>query len=333
MKTLLISLCFLGVALAQESAVIIGGGPAGLSAAIWAARFNLKPLVIEGAQDETFPSFLVENYPGFPDGIDRDHFIALLKTQAKKQGARFQQGWVTVLEKTDDFQINLSDGSKIFSKAVIIATGRRKIRLGLEKEVEFLGKGIGICPLCEGPLYQGEIVAVTGDGEEAKREACLLSEWAKQVIVFGTISGPFPENVIVYPEKEVIELVGDELEGLTHLVIQDKHTLMRDVFETHGLFIAKGWTPNTAFLHGLLQQDEMGYILTKGLSSQTSLKGAFSAGDVSTKENHQLVLAVASGCRAALDIKEYLNHEKDPSIPIVDNLLERESYSSYGSQL
>lgn len=299
MKCLLISLCLLVTTCVEASVAIIGGGPAGLSAAIWAARLNLDPIVIAPPSPPS-PPFLIENYPGFPEGIDRDEFLDLLKTHALNYGARFIEGKALSVSPEAPFEILLSDGNVVSADTVIVATGRAKKKLGLPREEEFAGRGVGFCALCEGPLYCHKTVVVTG--EEGLEEAKLLARWADKVYLLSDTKETLPENIQVIPQAKVIELIGSSKEGLTHVVIE-KTDGKKELIPTDGLFAALGFYPVTSFLNGLVALDASGYIAASE-EGKTSLPGLFAAGDVMNPHYHQLILAAASGCRAILEIYE-----------------------------
>lgn len=308
-----ILMLFLGSLKAEESLVIIGGGPAGLSAAIWAARFNLNPLLIEGTSEE-YPPFLVENYPGFPGGIDRHELIDRLKQQAQEAGARLQVGWVKkITPDSSGFQIDLGGEKPLVTQAVIVATGRSKRKLGLDGESELLGKGIGTCAWCEGPLFKGKEVIVAGGGEEALEQAALLSIWAKNVTLLvpeATFSAS-PEkiqralsrpNITVLYNSRITALSSNQNGWLNGVLTDSDPTFI----PAQGLFVALGIVPNSHLLDGIVPLNEAGYILTHETANQTALPGLFAAGDVVDPIYQQLIFAAASGCHAALQAKEYL---------------------------
>jgi thioredoxin reductase (NADPH) len=270
-------------------------------------------LLIEGSSEE-YPPFLVENYPGFPGGIDRHELIDRLKQQAREAGATLQVGWVKkITPEGGCFQIDLGEEKPLMTRAVIIATGRSKRKLGLEKEADLLGKGIGTCAWCEGPLFKGKQVVVAGGGEEALEQASLLSIWATSVTLLvpentltaspdriqRTLSRP---NITVYYNIRITGLSEGQNGWLNGVFTDNESTFI----PAQGLFVALGVTPNSRLLSGIVPLDEEGYILTQGKENQTLLPGLFAAGDVVDPIYQQLIFAAASGCHAALQAKEYL---------------------------
>ncbi len=304
--------------------VIIGSGPAGLTAAIYTARANLAPLVIEGepSSDSDQPggqlmlTTEVENFPGFPDGIMGPELMMNCKMQAQRFGAEFLTAKVTSVDVSSrPFTIETSVGETITADAVIVATGARSLMLGLEAEKRLLGYGLSTCATCDGFFHRGFDVAVVGGGDSALEEAMFLSKFATTVHVIHRRSELRASKIMADRAKAnpklnfiwnsvVTDLEGDptlEAAKLKNVETGDESTL-----PVHGLFVAIGHIPNTDVFKGFLDHDEAGYLKTIGHSTFTNVEGVFACGDVQDHVYRQAITAAGSGCMAAIDCERWL---------------------------
>jgi len=299
-----------------EKLVIIGAGPAGFTAAIYAARANMDPLVLSGRL--TLPQITlateVEDYPGFPDGISGSELLTKIKQQAERFKTRIVYEDVTSVDFTKNpFEIK-TDKSNILAKTVILATGASPAWLGLPSERKLIGRGVSVCAVCDGAFFKGKKVAVIGGGDSAMREAQHLSKVAQSVViihrrdVFRAQAAlqemiKAKENVSFLMNSVVEEIIGEE--KVTGLKIKNIEDGKENQIEIDGLFVAIGHKPNTSFLVGQLDLDEQGYIVVKN-GTQTSVPGVFVAGDVGDPRYRQIITAAGAGAKAALDADEYL---------------------------
>jgi len=301
-----------------ENLVIIGTGPAGYTAAIYAARANLNPLVIEGFQPggQLTTTTEIENYPGFPEGISGTELMELCRKQAERFGARFKDGEVvssclTCLPHT----ITLSDGEKIEAKTIIIATGASAQYLGIESEQKLIGRGVSGCATCDGAFYKGQNVAVVGGGDTALEEALFLTHFASKVTVIHRrdqfrASKIMVDRVLAHGKIEVIwdsvveEVMDVSKNEVTGLKIRNVKTNEISDLAVTGLFVAIGHKPNTGPFAGQLDTDHAGYLLAK--NTRTNIDGVFAAGDVADGVYRQAITAAGSGCAASLEAERYL---------------------------
>ena len=296
--------------------LIIGGGPAGCTAAIYAARAALEPVVLEGPEPggQLTTTTLVENYPGFKDGIDANELMAAMKAQAERLGAKFQRGIVRSCELVAK-KFTLDDGSVLEAQTVIIATGASAKYLGLPSEKKFRGLGVSACATCDGFFYRGRKVAVVGGGDTACEEAMYLSGLASEVHMI--VRKPFlrasaanqarvkaTENITIHFETVTKEVLGDD-SGVTGVRLDHNGEIFDIALD--GFFLAIGRHPNADWLGGQLETDENGYIVSDGV--RTKVKGVFVAGDVRGTDYRQAITAAADGCRAALEAEKYLKNE------------------------
>lgn len=269
----------------QEKVVIIGGGPAGLSAGIYAGRLALYPVILEGSCPASI-SYKVENYPGFPEGIDRIELLDRLRRQALQSGAKIlPQTAIKVDMKSSPFQVTLENGETLLAETLILASGTRGYP-GLESDVERREKGIASCPLCEGPLFAGKRVVVVGKGEKAEEKAALLAN--------------LNCDVSLICQSEIAEICKLSCDGIAGLDLKDGSHVTCEA-----IFLADSHLPNTELFVGQIALDERGYIMTH--NTATSLPGVFAAGDVANPHVSQIILSTASGCQAAIDAYDYLN--------------------------
>ena len=303
-----------------EQVVIIGCGPAGWTAAIYAARANLKPVVVEGIQPggQLTTTTSVENFPGFPEGLDGTQLMLQMHAQAERFGARIQSGEVLAVDfKRQPFRLKLDDGQELETQAVIIATGASAQYMGLASEQKLLGRGVSGCATCDGALYRGKRVAVVGGGDTAMEDALFLTRFAAQVTVIHRrdefrASRIMAERVKQHPKIKILwNTVVDEVrdvtrEEVTGLRLKNVKTGALTELSVAGVFIAIGHQPNTKAFAGQVSMDDKGYILTE--HTRTNVPGVFAAGDVQDHVYRQAVTAAGSGCMAAIEVERYLKH-------------------------
>lgn len=304
-----------------HSVVIIGSGPAGLTAAIYAARANLKPVVVEGMQPggQLMITADVENYPGFPDGIQGPELMELFHRQAERFGTEFISDEVANLDISErPFRVNVASGDYLLAHAVIVASGATAKWLGLESETRLQGKGVSACATCDGFFFRGKVVAVVGGGDTALEEASYLTRHASKVILIhrrDQLRGSkiMQDRVLANPKIEVLwnsivaEILDDGIGSrVTGVKVQNVKTNEFSVVPCEGFFVAIGHQPNTQIVHGVLPADEAGYLHHLPDSSQTEIPGVFVAGDVHDHHYRQAVTAAGAGCKAAIDAERWL---------------------------
>ena len=307
----------------MEKVVIIGSGAAGLTAAIYAARANLKPLVIEGIQPggQLTITTDVENYPGYADVVQGPWMMEQMRSQALNVGARIINDVVVHVDfKKDSKTISLDSKSILSANTVIIATGAQAKWLGLESENKFNGKGVSACATCDGFFYRNKEVAVIGGGNTAVEEALYLSNICSKVILIHRRDELraekilqerlfAKENINVIWNNIVSEILGDE-KGVNSLEIKDKNSDKTEIIKVEGIFIAIGHSPSTEPFKGVLEMDEEGYIVAqKPGTSITNIEGVFAAGDCVDKIYRQAVTAAGMGCMAALDAEKWMQNQ------------------------
>ena len=298
--------------------LILGGGPAGFTAAIYAARANLSPVVYEGVQPggQLTTTTVVENFPGFPGGIDANNLMDAMRKQAASFGASVRQGTATAVDLGQrPFHVTIDGETEILADTLIIATGAQARYLGLPSEEKYKGAGVSACATCDGFFYRKKTVAVVGGGDTACEEALYLAGLAKKVYMIVRrdvfrASKIMQDKVFKTPNIEVLwncntqEVLGDAL-GVTGARLLRKDGTVFDI-AIDGFFLAIGHTPASALFAPWLQLDPAGYIVTDGKSSRTSVPGVFAAGDVQDPLYRQAVTAAASGCKAARDAEKFL---------------------------
>ena len=307
----------------MEKVVIIGSGAAGLTAAIYAARANLKPLVIEGIQPggQLTITTDVENYPGYADVVQGPWMMEQMRSQALNVGARIINDVVVHVDfKKDSKTISLDSKSLLSANTVIIATGAQAKWLGLESENKFNGKGVSACATCDGFFYRNKEVAVIGGGNTAVEEALYLSNICSKVTLIHRRDELraekilqerlfAKENINVIWNNIVSEILGDE-KGVNSLEIKDKNSDKTEIIKVEGVFIAIGHSPSTEPFKGVLEMDEEGYIVAqKPGTSITNIEGVFAAGDCVDKIYRQAVTAAGMGCMAALDAEKWMQNQ------------------------
>ncbi len=299
--------------------LIIGSGPAGYTAAIYAARADMKPVLYEGLQPggQLTITTEVENYPGYPDGVEGPEMMELFKKQATRLGADIRFGMVTSVEfKNGGPQKLMVDGTKeIIAESVIICTGASAKWLGIESETRLNGGGVSACAVCDGFFYRGKDVAIVGAGDTACEEATYLSKICTKVYMIVRrdefrASKAMQHRVENTPNIEILfnteteEILGTNVvEGVR--VVNNKTGEKREI-PIYGFFVAIGHEPNTAIFKDYLNLDEQGYVITKPGSTYTNIEGVFCAGDAQDKTYRQAVTAAGSGCMAALDAERWL---------------------------
>jgi len=297
--------------------MIIGTGPAGYTAAIYAGRAQLEPLVIEGLQPggQLTITTDVENYPGFPEGVQGPEMMELFRKQAERFGTRFLGGMVDRVDfKVRPLRIWV-DGAEHTADAVIIATGATARYLGLESEERLKGRGVSACATCDGFFYRGKEVTVVGGGDTAMEEATFLTRFATRVTIIHRrdefrASKIMTRRALDNPKIEVAwnsvvdEVLGDT--GVTGVRVRDVKTGEKRDIPCSGMFAAIGHHPNTEVFEGQIEMDEQGYIKLVEGCTRTSIQGVFAAGDVADSQYRQAVTAAGTGCMAALDAERHL---------------------------
>jgi thioredoxin reductase (NADPH) len=312
--------------MADRKVIIIGSGPAGLTAALYTARANLKPLLVEGVEagGQLMLTTLVENWPGFRDGIMGPDLMTEMRVQAERFGTEVMSGNVERVDlRNRPFSIAFADGKTISTDAVIIATGAsaRWLEIGCDRKLS--GHGVSTCATCDGYFFRGKPIAVVGGGDSAMEEAIYLTRFASKVTVIHRrdslrASKIMQDKAFANPkiefiwDSEVADITDVKRGEVTGIVVRNVKTGKLTELPLDGVFIAIGHTPNTALFRGQLELDEAGYILTHH-GSKTSCPGVFAAGDVQDHVYRQAVTAAGSGCMAAIDAERYLD-----GLPIPD---------------
>jgi thioredoxin reductase (NADPH) len=308
-----------------ERVVIIGGGPSGLTSAIFAGQSRLNPLVIEGDQSDGQLSspYKIENFPGFPEGIGRDELSQRLHLQAEIFGSRFQQEIAVAVDLSiEPFRITLSDGQEIFCDSLVIATGSGPKLLGLEGEKELLGKGISANASADAPQYQDKEVILVGGGDTAMEHALILTQYATKVSVIYKqsqfyASSYLQERVLSNPkinaifDSEVIEIIDAAQGYISGVVLHNIKNSKESELACEGIFVANGRQPNTDMFKGQLEMSDAGYIITQPDTTKTSRPGVFAAGDIAQNAYRKAITASASGCMSAVDAAKYLKEQAD----------------------
>ena len=305
----------------QHECIIIGSGPAGYTAAIYASRADLKPIMYVGLQPggQLTTTTEVDNFPGYPQGVDGNALMEDLKNQAERFGTDVRWGLITEVEFSDtpgDYHTLTVDGeTKIQAKTVIVATGATAKYLGLESEEKFKGFGVSACATCDGFFYKGQNVVVVGAGDTAAEEASYLAKLCPKVTmlvrrdemraskamqnrVLNT------DNIEVRWNTETVELQGDQ--GVERVKVRNRVTGEEDTIEASGFFVAIGHKPNTDIFKGILDMDDTGYLTPAPGQTGTNKPGVFAAGDVADKHYRQAITAAGTGCMAALEAERYL---------------------------
>jgi thioredoxin reductase (NADPH) len=318
----------------NREVVIIGSGPAGLTAAIYSARANLKPLLIDAppdAEKQTTPGGQlmittdVENYPGFPEGIQGPDLMAAFREQAERFGTEFLEGWITEVDLSErPFRLEMAD-YVVNAQTLIIATGASAKWLGIPGEAKvpdgFGGNGVSACATCDGPLpgFRNKELVVVGGGDTAMEEATFLTRYASKVNLVHRrnklrASKIMQDKAFQNPKIEFIwntgveEILGEPKAGVTGVRLRNLKTNEQRTVPTAGVFVAIGHKPNTDLFKGQLEMDQVGYIITSHRSTATNVPGVFACGDVQDATYRQAVTAAGTGCMAALDAERFLDH-------------------------
>lgn len=305
----------------KVKSLIIGSGPAGYTAAIYAARADLKPLLYTGMEPggQLTTTTEVDNFPGYPDGVDGPTMMVELQKQAERFGTEVRIGYISKVEFSKEVggvhKAFVEDGKEIHAQTIIISTGATAKYLGLPSEQKLRGGGVSACAVCDGFFYKGQEVAIVGGGDTAAEEATYLANICSKVTMLVRkdkmrASKAMQHRVNNMPNidlrynHEIDEVLGDQVvEGLR---IFNNQTGEKQEINITGLFIAIGHKPNTEIFRGQLDMDNEGYLITKGKSTKTNIPGVFASGDVQDKEYRQAVTAAGTGCMAALDAERYL---------------------------
>jgi len=301
--------------------IIIGTGPAGLTAAIYLARANLNPLVIEGPEPggQLTTTTEVENFPGFPEGILGPELMANMRKQAERFGAQFRSGWVNSVEMSErPFKLSVEGLGELSAETLIISTGASAKYLGIPGEKDNVGRGVSTCATCDGFFFRGKKIIVVGGGDSAMEEANFLTRFASEVMLVHRrdelrASKIMQDRARANPKitwglnRTPLEVESGPL-GLTGLKVRNNETGEEETIATDGLFVAIGHTPNTKFLGGQLETDETGYLIVKPGSTETNVPGVFACGDVQDNKYRQAISAAGTGCMAALDCERYLEN-------------------------
>lgn len=298
--------------------IIIGTGPAGLTAAIYAARADLKPLVMEGHEPggQLTLTTEVENFPGFENGVMGPELMGTMKKQAARFNAEFMSVMCTNVDlKNRPFTVTASNGETYLAESVIISTGASAKWLGLANEKELTGRGVSTCATCDGFFYRDKIVHIVGGGDTAMEDATFITKFAKKVYVVHRkdslrASKPMQDRAFKNPKIEflwdsVITEIKSDAGGVNGVVVENLKTGAKEDRATDGLFYAIGHTPNTAFLKGQLDLDEHGFLKTKK-GPETNIPGVFACGDVQDSYYRQAITAAGSGCQAAIKAERFL---------------------------
>jgi thioredoxin reductase (NADPH) len=298
--------------------LIIGSGPAGYTAAIYAARADLKPVLYQGLQPggQLTITTEVENYPGYPEGVQGPEMMIDFEKQAKRFGADIRFGYATSVDFSDKIKkVIIDENHLVEADAVIIATGASAKWLGLESEKRLNGFGVSACAVCDGFFFRGQDVVIVGAGDTAAEEASYLAKLCRKVFMLVRKSEMRASkamqhrvlntaNIEVLFNHETVEILGEK--GVTGVKVKDTNSGTEKMIEATGFFVAIGHEPNTGIFRNQLELDEAGYIKTRPGSTYTSVAGVFAAGDVQDHVYRQAVTAAGSGCMAALDAERWL---------------------------
>jgi len=306
--------------------LIIGSGPAGYTAAIYAARADLSPVMYEGMEPggQLTTTTEVDNFPGYPEGVEGPKMMQDLKKQAERFGTDIRWGMVNNVDTTArPFKVSIDDGTELMAETIIIATGATAKYLGLESEEKFKGGGVSACATCDGFFYKGKDVAVIGGGDTAAEEATYLANLCNKVylihrrdelraskaMVNRVMNTP---NIEVLWDTEVKEVVGVEqgfTKALDGAILFNNKTGKEFKIDIEGFFVAIGHKPNSDLFVDKLEMDETGYLITKPDSTATSVEGIFAAGDIQDKHFRQAITAAGTGCMAAIESERFLGEQ------------------------
>ncbi|WP_173917887.1 thioredoxin-disulfide reductase [Halobacillus sp. Marseille-Q1614] len=306
----------------KHQAIILGTGPAGLTAAVYLARANMQPLVIEGPEPggQLTLTTEVENFPGFPHGIMGPELMDNMKKQAERFGAEFKRGWVTdVNVDKRPFKLTVDGIGELETQTLIISTGASAKLLDIPGEKENIGKGVSTCATCDGFFFRNKKVVIIGGGDSAMEEANFLTKFADEVQIIHRRTelraskimqdrAKANEKITWALNKTPVEMVSDGMK-ITGVKVKDSDSGEEEIIETDGIFVAIGHNPNTEFLKGQLDMDEKGYLLVEPGTTNTNIPGVFACGDVQDQKYRQAITAAGTGCMAAMDAERFLEGE------------------------
>jgi thioredoxin reductase (NADPH) len=305
----------------MRNVVIIGSGPAGLTAAIYSSRANLEPLMIEGREPggQLTLTTLVENFPGFPEGVMGPQLMEDMRKQAQHFGTEVVNSYVHKVDFTKHpFKVWYGD-HEVEAKTVIISTGSSAKLIGLESELKLMGHGVSTCATCDGFFFRGKKIAVVGGGDSAMEESTFLTKFATEVNLIHRrnefrASKIMQDRAVANPKIKVHlntvvdEVIGTKESGVTGIRVKNVQTKKESDLEVDGLFIAIGHNPNTEVFKGQINLDERGYIQTQPGSTRTNIPGVFACGDVQDPTFRQAITAAGTGCMAAIESERWLEH-------------------------
>ena len=309
-----------------RNVIIIGSGPAGLTAAIYAARADLVPLLIEGMDSggQLMTTTTVENFPGFSDGVMGPELMGSIRSQAERFGTEFVQAIVTSVDFSKRPFTVTTDAGEYHARAVVVATGASARLLGLPAERRLMGRGVSTCATCDGFFYRQKPIAVVGGGDSAVEEAIFLTKFASKVTLIHRrhelrASKIMRDKAVANPKIEfrwntVVEDIRDSGGVVSSLALRDTVTGERSDLAVDGVFVAIGHTPNTSLFAGQLEMDENGYLVTRD-GTRTNVPGVFACGDVQDHVYRQAITAAGSGCMAALDAERFVESHVEEAVP------------------
>ena len=303
----------------KRKVIILGSGPAGLTAALYTSRANLEPLVVSGPEPggQLTTTTDVENYPGFAEGILGPDLMEAMRKQVERFGAEFLSGWCTKVEFKENKHQLVIDDKEYQTDVLIIATGATARRLGLERESELMGFGLSTCATCDGAFFRDEEIVVIGGGDTACEEALFLTKFGSRVRIVlrrdkFRASKIMSDRVLSHPKIEVVynnnltKLLGSKESGITGGILTNSETGEETEINCAAIFYGIGHSPNTSIFKDLLEMDENGYLITQADSTSTGVAGVYACGDVQDHVFRQAVTAAGSGCMAAIEAERYL---------------------------